>query len=76
MEQSCDIIVYGNSRGYGFEVLLVDAANMLHIPSVTELVNLYIDSDILPTVIISPSHYALTHKSIQDVLQSIPMNER
>jgi hypothetical protein len=77
MEQSCDIIVYGNSRGYGFEVLLVDISYILNIPSITELVNLYIEIDILPTVIIAPSHYALLHDSIQNVLKPISiMNER
>ena len=77
LEQSCDIIVYGNSRGYGFEVLLVDTSYILNIPSITELVNLYIEIDILPTVIIAPSHYALLHDSIQNVLKSISiMNKR
>lgn len=61
----CDIAVYGNARGYNTDVFINDAARYLRIPTVTELLNLYLEPDILPDAIIAPSHHSLLHESIQ-----------
>lgn len=69
-EESCDLLVYGNSRGFGSDIMLVDGARLLGIPTVAELVNLYIDGEVLPSVVVAPSTYAAEHESIQNPLRT------
>lgn len=64
----CDILVYGNNRGFSSDVLITDVARALGIPTVTELLNLFIHPYVMPDVVVAPSHYALNHKSIQTSL--------
>lgn len=61
----CDMFVYGNSRGYSSDVFIVDFAKVLQIPTMTELLNLYLEEDLLPDIIIAPSLHSLQHESIQ-----------
>jgi hypothetical protein len=65
----CDIAVYGNARGYNTDVFINDAARYLRIPTVTELLNLFLEADILPDAIIAPSHHSLLHESIQGPIE-------
>jgi len=41
---------------------------LLDIPSIAELVNVHLHPEIVPTVIVGPSHFAIEHKSVADVL--------
>lgn len=66
---SCTAIVYGNERGFSADVLVTDAARILGIPTVAELLNLYVHRDVLPTVMVAPSTFAVEHESIQSVLR-------
>ena len=61
--QRCDVLVFGNSRGFSSNVVLTDAARLLGLPSVAELVNLHLHPDIVPAAIVAPSSFALTHRS-------------
>jgi hypothetical protein len=69
---NCSIVVYGNTRlqdgKVGGDVVITDTARALGIPSVAELMNLFVSEQILPDVIVAPSAYALQHESIQAVL--------
>jgi hypothetical protein len=67
--EACDIVVYGNGRGYSTDVFINDAARYLRIPTATELLNLYLESDILPDVVIAPSKHSWLHESIQDPIR-------
>ena len=67
----CDLLIYGNARDFNSDVLLIDTAKSLSIPVITELLNLFIDSELLPHVIIAPSTYAAEHDSISSVSQPI-----
>ena len=67
----CDLLIYGNARDFNSDVLLIDTAKSLSIPVITELLNLFIDSELLPHVIIAPSIYAAEHDSISSVSQPI-----
>ena len=60
----CDVVVYGNDRGFNADVLLRDTAFAIGIPTAVELLNLFIDPNMLPTALIAPSHYAGQHESI------------
>jgi hypothetical protein len=70
--QPCGVVVYGNTRLEGNEVggdvVITDTARALGIPTVAELMNLFVSSHILPTAIVAPSSYALEHDSVQSVL--------
>lgn len=66
----CDMIVAGNPRGLSADVLLTDIASIMHVPTLSELLNLYPHSFQTPDIIIAPSHYALEHESTRDVLAS------
>lgn len=63
-EEACGIVVYGNNRGYGGDVLLIEMARELGIPTVAELLNLFIHPEVVPTVIVGPSTFAVEHESI------------
>lgn len=65
---SCSAIVYGNERGFSADVLVTDAARILGIPIVAELLNLYVHKDVLPTVLVAPSTFAAEHSSVQSAL--------
>jgi glycosyltransferase involved in cell wall biosynthesis len=65
----CSAIVYGNERGFSADVLVTDAARILGIPTVAELLNLYVHKDVLPTVLVAPSTFAVEHDSIQTALR-------
>lgn len=67
----CDLLIYGNARDFNSDVLLIDTAKSLSIPIITELLNLFIDSELLPHVIIAPSSYAAEHDSIISISQPI-----
>ena len=67
---NCDVVVYGNDRGFNADVLLRDTAFAMDIPTAVELLNLFIDPNMLPTALIAPSHYAGQHESILDSIQA------
>lgn len=67
---NCDMIVVGNPRGLTGDFFLVDIASVMHVPTLAELVNLYMHPYLTPDVIIAPSHYALEHWSTRDVLKA------
>jgi hypothetical protein len=71
----CDVIIYGNDRGFGADVVLRDIGKVLGIPTVVELLNLFPSKEMLPTAFIAPSHYALHHPSVQEAINSVD-NER
>ena len=66
IEEACDIVVYGNSRGYSSNVLITDTTRAMGIPSVTELLNLFVDPGLMPTAVVGPSVYSIEHE--HDVL--------
>lgn len=68
---ACDVVVFGNSRGLTADVFLVDLAARLHVPTVAELVNLFLHRFIVPDVVVAPSHYALRHASVAHALRPI-----
>jgi glycosyltransferase involved in cell wall biosynthesis len=62
---ACDVVVYGNDRGFNGDVLLRDAAKkILGIPTVAELLNLFMDQEMAPDVVVAPSLSAYRHESI------------
>lgn len=67
---ACDLLVYGNARAFNSDVFLTDITRTLQIPSLTELLNLFLDERILPDVLIAPSQYALQHHSVQGPMRS------
>lgn len=69
-DNQCDVVVYGNDRGFNADVLLRDTAFAMRIPTAVELLNLFIDPEMLPTALIAPSHYAGQHPSIIDSIRS------
>lgn len=75
LDLQCDIVVYGNNRGRSTDYLITDTARTLGIPSVTELVNLFMHEDVVPDVIVAPSHFALLHESVQKMLKASEMND-
>lgn len=58
----CDVVVYGNSRGFGSDFFITDVARAMGIPTATELLNLFMDPAVVPDVVIAPSLYALQHE--------------
>lgn len=70
----CSVLVYGNERGFSPDVLVTDAARILNIPTAAELLNLFVDKDVVPTVLVAPSTYAVEHETIQAVL-NIPTHD-
>jgi hypothetical protein len=64
MAHRCDVAVFGNSRGFSSDVFITDTARLLGIPSASELLNLYLDVDVLPDALVGPSEYAVHHDSI------------
>jgi hypothetical protein len=64
LAQQCDVVVFGNSRGFSSDVFITDTARLLVIPSASELLNLYLDVDVLPDALVGPSEYAVNHDSI------------
>ncbi len=63
--QDCDIVVYGNQGGGSADIVILDTAAVLNIPTVGELQNLNVASDQVPTVLVAPSWYAAEHESVQ-----------
>lgn len=66
-ENHCNVIVYGNNRGFSSDVLITDTGKLLSIPTVAELLNLYVDPTVLPDVIVAPSTYAIEHESVRNI---------
>eukprot|EP00981_Chlorochromonas_danica_P003551 scaffold659_cov192-Ochromonas_danica.AAC.64 len=66
---SCDVVVFGNNRGYSTDFFITDVSRSLGIPTVAELLNLFVDKQVLPDVIVAPSLYALQHDSVQSSIQ-------
>ena len=62
--EKCQVTVYGNNRGFSSDSLLVHASRIAGVPTVGELLNLFVDSEAVPDVIVGPSHYAVEHDSI------------
>ena len=62
MNEECSIIVYGNGRGPSSNLLITDTARTLGIPTVTELVNLFISPDAVPSAVVGPSLYSIEHE--------------
>lgn len=71
LAQKCDVVVFGNSRGFSSDVFITDTARILGIPTVTELLNLYLDLAVLPDVVVGPSTYAVRHHSVQSVVDKV-----
>ncbi|RYH01321.1 hypothetical protein EON65_48450, partial [archaeon] len=63
-QEACDVIVYGNSRGFSTDFFITDVARSLGMRSVMELQNLFPDVSIPPDLIVGPSQYALQHESV------------
>ena len=63
LEEKCEIIVYGNERGPSSNMLITDTAKSLGIPTVSELLNLFIGPNTVPTAIVGPSVYSIEHES-------------
>ncbi len=70
----CDLIVAGNNRGFSNDALSVTVAKVLGVPYISELLNLFPDSENLPNAIIAPSHYAARHESIRSLGRSTDSN--
>ena len=68
-QRACDVVVYGNGGGFGSDVVIVDTAKALRIPTVTEVMNLNIGKDIIPTVIVAPSRHSMEHPSVRSVVR-------
>ena len=60
----CDVVVYGNTRGYNADVLIADVASLLSVPTVAELLNLFVHADTAPDVLVGPSAYSVRHESV------------
>ena len=71
VDNKCDIVVYGNDRGFGSDVLIRDTGIALNVPTVVELLNLFPDAEMLPEYIIAPSHYAATHSSVTEAIDGM-----
>jgi hypothetical protein len=65
IDNECHVIVYGNGRGFNTDVFITDVAKVLGIPSITELLNLYLDDRAIPDIIVGPSLHSLKHQTIQ-----------
>eukprot|EP01038_Epipyxis_sp_PR26KG_P012844 gene12844-17218_t len=63
----CDVVTFGNSRGFSSDVLITDSTRIMGIPTIAELLNLYTDPNVLPNIIVSPSTYAIEHESISNI---------
>jgi glycosyltransferase involved in cell wall biosynthesis len=63
-EAACDVVVFGNNRGSTSDVLLVEAARLVGVPSVMELLCVFPEKHTLPDAVIAPSAYALEHSSL------------
>ena len=60
--EMCDIVVYGNSRGLSSNMLITDTARALGIPTVSELLNLFINPGTIPRAVVGPSMYSVEHE--------------
>jgi glycosyltransferase involved in cell wall biosynthesis len=65
IEERCEIVVYGNSRGFSSNSLITDTARAMGVPTVSELLNLFIDPELAPSIVVAPSTYALEHERKQ-----------
>jgi hypothetical protein len=61
---SCDIVLYANDRGFGSDVVITDTTKKMNILSLAELNNLFMDTRVVPDIIVAPSQYALSHGTI------------
>ena len=61
-DEMCDIVVYGNSRGLSSNMLITDTARALGIPTVSELLNLFVNPDTMPRAVVGPSMYSIEHE--------------
>lgn len=67
--EDCDMLVYGNGRAYTAEIFFLDIARHLRIPVVSELLNLYLHPELMPNVVVAPSHHSLYHASIAEPMR-------
>jgi glycosyltransferase involved in cell wall biosynthesis len=67
LRHSCEVVVYGNTRGFSSDVVVTDTARVLGIPLVAELLNLYMHELVLPDVVVAPSQFALQHHSMRKI---------
>jgi hypothetical protein len=65
LDNSCDLMIYGNARGFTSDVFITDVGKSLSIPTMTELLNLYLDERGIPDIIVAPSLHSLNHDSVQ-----------
>ena len=70
IDLSCDVIVYRNNREFSMDSLMIDTAKLLYIPIIVELQSLYPNNLTIPDIIIGPSHYAIAHESILNLLET------
>jgi hypothetical protein len=69
VSHGCQVVVYGNTQGFSSDVVVTDTARVLGLPTVAELLNLHLHPLVLPDVVVAPSHYALQHESVHNVIQ-------
>jgi hypothetical protein len=68
LAHSCDVVVYGNQGGFGSDVTIVQAARVLGVPTVGELMNLNLHALTTPVAVVAPSTFVIEHESIAAVL--------
>ena len=64
LQHACDVSVHGNIRGVSAEFLITNAARSLGIPTIAELLNLWVDADAAPDVLVGPSLFSVQHGSV------------
>lgn len=69
IDLQCDIVVYGNNRGFTSDVFITDSARLLNIPTVSELMNLYPHPYIIPSVFVGPSQYSIEHETVTEAIE-------
>ena len=60
-QEACNVVVFGNNRGFSADILLVDAAKVVGATTIAELLNLFPSEDSMPDILIGPSHYSIEH---------------
>ena len=64
INEDCSVVVYGNPRHFNIYSLVISVADTLHIPSITELCNHYLNEYMIPDAIVSPSIHAIEHDGL------------
>ena len=59
LSENCDLMVYGNSRGFSSDVLITDVCGLLGYPTATELLNLFADTRVLADAVVRAVVYSI-----------------